>query len=83
MERTRLSSKGQVIIPRAVRVAHGWAPGVEFSVEDVGDGVLLRPLKPFPETRVEDVMGCIPYQGPRRSLEDMEAAIKEGGRRRR
>src|SRR3989304_3422712 len=41
METTKLSSKGQVILPRSVRDAHNWPPGTEFAVEAAGDGVLL------------------------------------------
>ncbi|PZN73131.1 MAG: hypothetical protein DM484_23225 [Candidatus Methylumidiphilus alinenensis] len=29
METTRLSSKGQVILPKSVRDAHHWSPGSE------------------------------------------------------
>ena len=42
MARTRLSSKGQVIIPKAVRDRHGWRPGLELDVEDQADAVVLR-----------------------------------------
>ena len=31
-------------------------------------------------TTVEDVLGCTGYKGPRKSLEDMEAAIAKGAR---
>ncbi len=75
METTKLSSKGQVILPKSVRVAHNWQAGVEFAVEEVAEGVLLRPLKPFPMTRIEDVTGCAGYRGARKSIEDMERAI--------
>ena len=39
METTRLSSKGQVILPKSIRASHKWEPGVEFAVEDTPDGV--------------------------------------------
>ena len=58
MAKTRLSSKGQVIIPKVVRDRHGWTPGVELEVEDRGDAVVLRPSKPFPATTFEEVRGC-------------------------
>ncbi len=77
METTKLSSKGQVILPKSVRDAHHWQPGMEFAVEEVAEGVLLRPLKPFKPTRHEDVFGCLMYSGPPLSLEDMEQAILE------
>ncbi len=83
MEKTRLSSKGQVILPKAVRQAHDWPPGTEFSVEEFEDGVLLRPLKPFQPTRVEDVFGCLRYEGPPKTLAEMEETIGEEVRRRR
>jgi len=78
MYTTRLSSKGQLIIPKAVRQAHEWERGVELIVEDRGDRVVLRPLRPLPRTEVDEVRGCTGYRGPRRSLEEMEAAIAKG-----
>lgn len=75
MKTTRLSSKGQVILPKSIRSAHHWEPGVEFMVEDMANGVLLRPVKPFQQTRLEDVIGCTGYKGPARTVEDMDAAI--------
>ena len=48
METTKLSSKGQVIIPKGSRQAHDWKPGLRFVVEDTDAGLLLRPLPDFP-----------------------------------
>jgi len=75
METTKLSSKGQVILPVAIRTAYQWKAGVEFAVEDTGDGVLLRPLKPFPATTLDEVAGCANYTGKAHSLEEMDKAI--------
>nr|WP_294517298.1 AbrB/MazE/SpoVT family DNA-binding domain-containing protein [uncultured Rhodopila sp.] len=74
MDTTRLSSKGQIILPKTVRDVHHWAPGTDFSVEDTGDGVLLRPIKSQP-TRLEDVVGCLPVKGSARSIEEMDSVI--------
>jgi len=76
MEMTRLSSKGQVILPKSIREAHRWQPGTEFMVEDTTAGVLLRPAKPFPPTRIEDVAGCLRYTGKPKTLAQMDSAIK-------
>jgi AbrB family looped-hinge helix DNA binding protein len=76
METTRLSSKGQVILPKSVRDAHKWRPGTEFIVENTADGILLRPAKPFPPTRLEDVAGCLRYAGKPKTLSQMQAAIR-------
>ena len=83
METTKLSSKGQIILPKAVRDAHQWQPGTEFVVEEVSEGILLRPRNAFPATRLEDVIGCAGYHGPGRTLEEMDAAIARGVKERR
>jgi len=83
MQTTRLSSKGQIILPKSVRDAQHWVPGTEFSVEAVGDGVLLRPLKSVAHSRLEDVAGCLRVTGPARTIAEMDAAIVAELRRRR
>jgi AbrB family looped-hinge helix DNA binding protein len=45
MSKTRLSSKGQLVIPQAVRDAKSWGPGTELEVLDVPDGILVRPVE--------------------------------------
>ncbi|MBK1985956.1 hypothetical protein A0J48_000050 [Sphaerospermopsis aphanizomenoides BCCUSP55] len=39
---------------------------------------LLQPKKPFPVTKLEDVAGCLKYDGEPATLEDMEDAIHQG-----
>lgn len=39
---------------------------------------LLQPKKPFPITKLEDVAGCLKYDGEPATLEDMEDAIHQG-----
>ena len=82
MERTKLSSKGQIILPKTVRQAHDWPPGTEFTVEDVDDGVLLRPLKPGRPARVEDLYGCLRHEGRARTIDEMNDAVTAEIRRR-
>jgi len=84
METTRLSSKGQIIIPKTIREAKQWPVGTEFIVEDVGNGILLKPrqAKPFPETNPEQGLGCGGYTGPALSQEDIDTALDEELRRR-
>jgi AbrB family looped-hinge helix DNA binding protein len=79
--RTRLSTKGQLIIPKEVRERLGWTPGIDLLVEDRGDAVVVRRADDFPEISLEDLIGCAGYQGPARTLEEMEAGIAEGARR--
>jgi AbrB family looped-hinge helix DNA binding protein len=81
MAKTRLSSKGQVIIPKAVRERQGWQPGTELEVEDRGDVVVLRRARLFPRTAFEEVRGCLKHDGPPVSLEEMDVGVAEAARR--
>ena len=78
MESTKLSSKGQVIIPKALRDAHNWQAGQELLAIDTGDGILLKQKKPFQETKLEDVAGCLFYKGKAKTLEELEDSIRKG-----
>jgi looped-hinge helix DNA binding domain, AbrB family len=83
MEKTKLSSKGQVVLPRAVREAKAWRAGQLLEVVSTREGVLLKPLKRFEAVALDDVVGCLPYQGKRKSIAEMEAAVALEARRRR
>jgi AbrB family looped-hinge helix DNA binding protein len=73
---TTLSTKGQVILPKAVRDHLQWSAGKRLVVEHTPDGVLLRPMTTaFPATRPDDVFACLPHHGAPKSLEEMQAAI--------
>ncbi|MBD2605382.1 AbrB/MazE/SpoVT family DNA-binding domain-containing protein [Scytonema hofmannii FACHB-248] len=78
MEITKISNEGQVIIPEQLRKSHGWETGQELIVIDTGDGILLKPKKPFIQTNLNEVAGCLKYQGTPKSLEDMDDAICQG-----
>lgn len=82
MDTTKLSSKGQIIIPKAVRDARGWGPGTTFEIEVTKDGVLLRPAKLFPPTNIDDVIGCLKWHGPPKTIEEMDAAVLAEAKRR-
>lgn len=81
---TKLSTKGQLIIPKEIRDRHGWSAGTEIEIEDRSDTVVLRPVDDlqYPETTFDDLVGCAGYRGPRRSQEEMEAGIARGARER-
>ena len=84
METTRLSSRGQVNIPKALRGRLHLQPGQEFTIESTTDGaLLLRPAKPGSSGEVvtlDEVAGCLRYAGPAKTLEEMNAAIAQGAR---
>jgi AbrB family looped-hinge helix DNA binding protein len=80
---SRLSTKGQLIIPKEIRDRHGWTPGIELVLEDRGDCLVLRPVAEYPPVSLDDLVGCAGYHGPAHTLEEMEDAIAEGSRRSR
>lgn len=81
METTLLSSKGQIIIPKLIRESHHWRPGTRFIVEDTPDGILLKPLAPFPATDLKEGLGCAGYRGPAKTVEEMAEGVDEELRR--
>ena len=80
MALTKLSTKGQVVLPKEVRDVLGISTGTELEVEVRDGAVLLRPIR---KTTVDDLLGMLPWPGPPRSLEDMEEAIANGAREQR
>jgi AbrB family looped-hinge helix DNA binding protein len=75
---TKLSSRGQVIIPREIRSRHHWEPGQILQTIDTVEGILLRPASPFPKTALNEAASCLTYPGKSKKLDEMEAAIKKG-----
>ena len=75
METTRLSTKGQIILPKGIRVSRAWGPGTEFTVEETGDGILLRPAARFPNASLEDVAGSLWSKRKSKTPAQMRAAI--------
>lgn len=78
MQLTRLSSKGQVIIPKSIRDAHRWQAGQELIVLDVEEGLLLKAKKPFKETSVDRVAGFLSGAKKPKSSEEMKAGLRKG-----
>lgn len=76
MELTRLSTKGQIILPKNIRTARAWMPGTEFAVEETSDGVLLRPTGHFPEATLNQVAGCLRPQRKAKTVVQMHAAVR-------
>lgn len=78
-----LSTKGQVILPKAIRqAALRWEAGMWLVVGNTPEGVLLKPLPAFAETRPEEVFGNLACDGAPRSLADMDAGVLAEAERR-
>jgi len=72
---TVVSTKGQVILPKAIRDRRHWDAGTRLVVEETEAGVLLTQAPLFPRTSHEQVLGTLSYEGPPKTLEEMERAI--------
>ncbi|MGE0499299.1 MAG: AbrB/MazE/SpoVT family DNA-binding domain-containing protein [Rhizobiaceae bacterium] len=81
--RARISSKGQLVLPKAVREAYGLTAGSEVDVESAGDAILLRPArrKPRRTYSIDEVAGFLTYRGPPITNEDMDRALDREARR--
>ena len=79
---TTVSTKGQVILPKAIRQRRKWNAGTRLLVEDTRDGVLLKRAPAFAQTRPEQVFASLPYRGKPKTLEEMEAGVLAEARRR-
>ena len=78
---TRLSTKGQLVVPKELRQQLGWKAGAELQLNHRnGQLVVSLVLDQFPETTVDDLVGCTGYKGPRKSLAEMDAGIARGAR---
>lgn len=78
MQTTKLSSKGQVIIPKILRNRYNWDIGQILTVIDTGNGILLKPVCPFKSTKIEQVAGILKHKGKPVSIDQMNEAIKKG-----
>jgi AbrB family looped-hinge helix DNA binding protein len=79
---TTVSTKGQVILPKAIRDQRHWPAGTKLIVEETAEGVLLKSLPVFPATAMATVFGSLRPTGPALSIDDMNAVIAAEARRR-
>ena len=80
--KTKVSTKGQVVLPKAIRDKRGFGPGVELIVEERPEGVLLRPSPKAEATRSRT---SLVDWGPSTefvSIEEMNEGVLEEARRR-
>ena len=75
MDTTTLSSRGQIVIPKGLRESRRWHAGTSFVVEEVPQGILLKPVSTFTPSDLDDVMGCTAYRGPALSQADIDRAL--------
>jgi len=81
---TKLSSRGQVVIPEEIRRRLGLEPGVRFVVVGEGDVVVLKALKTPDLSDFKDLLDEAQKSAEEAGLtkEDVDAALHEVRKRR-
>lgn len=54
-----ISAKGAIILPKAVRERLEWGAGMRLIVEEMAEGVLLKPAQLFARTMFDEVCGIL------------------------
>ena len=78
METVKLSSKGQIVIPKEIREAHQLIPGTQFYIFFVGEEIRLVPTPVYPRIRVEQGLGIL-HKKSRKPMAESEVSRKIGG----
>jgi AbrB family looped-hinge helix DNA binding protein len=75
---TRLSSKGQIVIPEEIRTRMGLKPGAQFVVMGEGDVVILKSISSPSMEEFDELIARVREQARRAGLrqKDIAAAIR-------
>jgi len=66
---TRLTSKGQIVLPKELRDRLKWHPGLRLRVIETEGGVVLKPLADDFENLLDELQGCMKGGDPISALE--------------
>jgi AbrB family looped-hinge helix DNA binding protein len=72
VETVKVSSKGQIVIPKALRESRHITTGTELAISIVGDELRLAPVPPFRKTSAKSVAGML-HRPARKRLSDAES----------
>jgi AbrB family looped-hinge helix DNA binding protein len=78
---TRVSAKGQVVIPKEIRTRHQMSAGRVLDVIETPEGVLLRPAAVkqgiSKEEALARIRATVKYEGPTVTIEEMNETIEQ------
>lgn len=84
--RAKVSSKGQIVLPKAIRDAHGLEAGSELELIEDGENIILKPIrssKVVKRISIDEFLeNRIRYDGPPITDEMIRQAIDEEAKRR-
>jgi len=77
--RTIMSSKGQVVVPKTLRDAHGWTAGTEFDFIETSEGVVMHPVRrdaDLPPMALDAFLAMVPVvTGPPLTEQEIERLV--------
>lgn len=73
-----ISSKGQIVIPKEIREALHWEPGMRLTLVSTATGVTIRPLPQKSGRRLEDLIGMLKHDGTPLSTEELCKPVDYG-----
>jgi AbrB family looped-hinge helix DNA binding protein len=71
MSAVLVSTKGQIVLPVAVRKALGIKPGSRVEVHLAGKGAVITPAPPKKTVTLEEIQSLLKYSGPPVAVKDM------------
>ncbi len=76
MSEITVSSKGQIILPAALRRRLGMGAGAKLEIIEESDGLRIRMIRPVARSDLAALAGMVkaPSRGVPRSLDDFDAA---------
>lgn len=76
---TRMSSKGQVVIPEEIRKRLGLTPGVRFIVVGQGDAIVFKTISPPRMAEFDELIAEAREQAKRAGMKrsDIAAALRD------
>ena len=77
METVKVSSKGQIVIPKALREAGHIQAGAEVIISAITDGLILTPARRIKPTKVADGLGML-AKPDRKELSDAKVKRRIG-----
>ena len=78
MDAVLISSKGQIVLPVAVRKALGLKPGMRVNVKIEGRGALLTPAPAKTTVTLEEIQSVLRYDGPTVPVRAMRVTAYKG-----
>jgi AbrB family looped-hinge helix DNA binding protein len=78
MSAVLISTKGQIVLPLAVRKALGLTPGMRVNVKVNGKSALITPAPTKKTVSLKEIQSLLKYDGPAVAVGDMRVTDYKG-----